>query len=69
MAIFTKFDDLITQVYDRKKEDEENREVACATLEEKFEKPLRGYKFPPRAYVQFECMSIISSPLVTNLGT
>ena len=58
MAIFTKFDDLITQVYDRKKEDEENREVACATLKEKFEKPLKGYKFPPCAYVRFECMSL-----------
>ena len=60
MAIFTKFDDLITQVYDRKKEDKENREVAYATLEEKFKKPLKGYKFPPCAYVQFECMSLLS---------
>jgi hypothetical protein len=59
VAIFTKFDDLITQVFDRDKEDEENREVACATLEEKFEKPLKGYKFPPRAYVRFECMSLL----------
>ena len=54
-----KFDDLITQVYDMNKEDEENREVACATLEKKFEKPLKGYKFPPRAYVRFECMSLL----------
>ena len=59
MAIFTKFDDLITQIYDRNKEDEENREVACATLEKKFEKPLKGYEFPPRAYVRFECMSLL----------
>jgi hypothetical protein len=58
VAIFTKFDDLITQVYDRKKEDKENRGVACATLEGKFKKPLKGYKFPPHAYVQFECMSL-----------
>jgi hypothetical protein len=58
VAIFTKFDDLITQVYDRKKENKENREVACATLEEKFEKPLKDYSFPPCAYVQFECMSL-----------
>ena len=56
MAIFTKFDDFITQVYDRKKEEEENRKVAYATLEEKFMKVLEGYKFPPRAYVQFECV-------------
>jgi hypothetical protein len=67
VAIFTKFDDLITQVYDRRKEDEENREVAFATLEEKFEKLLKGYKFPPRAYVRFECMSLFL--LATNLGT
>jgi hypothetical protein len=60
VAIFTKFDDLITQVYDRKKEDKENREVAYATLEEKFKKPLKGYNFPPHAYVQFECMSVLS---------
>ncbi|KAF8325361.1 hypothetical protein F5887DRAFT_1202439, partial [Amanita rubescens] len=54
VAIFTKFDDLITQVYDRNEEDEKNREIACATLEKKFEKPLKGYKFPPCAYVRFE---------------
>ena len=57
MAIFTKFDDLITQVYDRGKEDEKNREVACATLEEMFEKPLKDFNFPPCTFVQFECMS------------
>jgi hypothetical protein len=59
VAIFTKFDDLITQVYDRNKEDEQNREVAYATLEKKFEKPLMAYKFPPRTYVRFECMSLL----------
>jgi hypothetical protein len=58
VAIFTKFDDFITQVYDTEKEYEKNREVACATLEEKFEKPLKGYQFPPCAYVRFECMSL-----------
>jgi len=59
VAIFTKFDDLITQVYDMNKGDEENREVARATLEKKFENPLKGYKFPPRTYVRFECMSLL----------
>jgi len=59
VAIFTKFDDLITQVYDMNEEDEKNREVARATLEKKFEKPLKDYKFPPRAYVRFECMSLL----------
>ena len=33
------------------KEEVENKKVACDTLEEKFVKPLKGYKFPPRAYV------------------
>ena len=64
-----KFDDLITQVYNRKKEDKENREVGCATLEEKFEKPLKGCNFPPCAYVRFECMSLLHESLVTNVGT
>jgi len=41
------------------KEDKENREVACATLEKKFEQPLKGYKYPPRTYVRFECMSLL----------
>ena len=54
-----KFDDLITQVYDRKKDNKENREVAYATLEEKFKNPLKGYNFPPCAYVRFECMSLL----------
>lgn len=51
-----KFDVLRTWVYDMDKEDEENQEIACATLKEKFEKPLRDYNYPPRAYVRFECM-------------
>jgi hypothetical protein len=43
------------------KEDEENLKIAHATLKEKFEKPLRGYDYPPRAYVRFECMSFLFS--------
>ncbi|KIM38961.1 hypothetical protein M413DRAFT_29553 [Hebeloma cylindrosporum] len=54
VGIFTKFDDFITPVYDENKDEEKNREVACAILKERFEKPLMGYKFPPRAYVRFE---------------
>jgi hypothetical protein len=61
VAIFTKFDILLTRVYDMDKEDEENLEIAHATLKEKFEKPLRGYDYPPRAYVRFECMSFLVS--------
>ena len=59
VAIFTKFDDLILQVYDRDKDDEESIQIAQTILKEKFEKPLNGYQYPPCAYVQFECMSFL----------
>jgi len=49
-----KFDDLIIQVLDRNKTDEENTKIALDTLEERFEQPLRRFKFPPHAYVRFE---------------
>ena len=51
MAIFTKFDDIITQVYDDDKSEDENRQVAEHELETKFKKPLYGYRFPPRAHI------------------
>ncbi|KAF8800667.1 hypothetical protein BYT27DRAFT_7148549 [Phlegmacium glaucopus] len=54
VAIFTKFDIVKTKVCDIWKDDEENLEVALATLKKDFEEPLRGYKYPPRAYVRFE---------------
>ena len=52
-----KFDDLIAQVFDRDKKYEENTKNALDVLEKKFEQPLRGFKFPPRAYMCFEGMS------------
>ncbi|KAG6808444.1 hypothetical protein H0H92_004100 [Tricholoma furcatifolium] len=54
VAIFTKFDVLSTRVYDMNKDEEENKKNAHKTLKEKFEDPLRGYDYPPRAYVCFE---------------
>ena len=54
VAIFTKFDDLITQVYDEELDEQRNREVAEDELEKKFQKPLYGFKFPPRAHVRME---------------
>ena len=54
VAIFTKFDDLITQVYDEELDEQENREAAEKELEKKFQKPLDGFKFPPRAHVRME---------------
>ena len=56
IAIFTKFDDLITQVFKRRRTDKENRQVALCSLETRFELPLQGYKFPPRAYLRLESM-------------
>jgi hypothetical protein len=65
VAIFTKFDDFISQVYDRSKNEEENTEIAVDTLEKIFERPLRSYDFPPRAYVRFECKSfLIQQPIL-----
>ena len=49
-----KFDDLITQVFDRNKNHKENTKIALDTLQERFEQPLRGFKFPPLAYIHFE---------------
>ena len=54
IAIFTKFDDLMTQIYDIDEDDNVNRQNALEEVEEKFRKPLYGYTFPPRADVCFE---------------
>ena len=54
VAIFTKFDDLITQVYNDEVDEQGNRRVAENELEKKFRKPLYGFKFPPKAHVRME---------------
>ena len=54
IAIFTKFDDLMTQIYDIYQDDDVNRQNAKDQVEKKFRKPLYGYAFPPRADVCFE---------------
>ena len=56
IAIFTKFDDLITQVYDMDLEDDENRKAAEQALEEGFRVPLFAFADPPKASVYLECM-------------
>ena len=56
IAIFTKFDDLITQVYDMDLEDDENRKAAEQALEEGFRVPLFAFADPPKASVCLECM-------------
>ena len=54
IAIFTKFDDLMTQIYDLDKDDDVNRQYAEEQVEKKFRIPLYGYVFPPSADVCFE---------------
>ena len=44
----------MNQTYDMYQEDDVNRRIAERYVEEKFKKPLYGYKFPPRADVCFE---------------
>ena len=54
IAIFTKFDDLMTQIYDMDKDDDVNRQNAEEQVEKRFRNPLYEYAFPPRADVCFE---------------
>ena len=54
VAIFTKFDDLITQVYNDEVDEQGNRRVAENELEKKFRKPLYSFKFPPKAHIRME---------------
>ncbi|KDR76573.1 hypothetical protein GALMADRAFT_267622 [Galerina marginata CBS 339.88] len=56
VAIFMKFDDLITQVLDRKKKPEENMNKALEILEIEFKQPLSSYKYQPCAYVHFKAI-------------
>ncbi|KAF5333851.1 hypothetical protein D9758_018209 [Tetrapyrgos nigripes] len=56
IAIFTKFDDLVIQLYDEDKEDIEVRNDAAAYLEDKFRKPLAECDNPPSAYLCLEDM-------------
>ena len=61
IAIFTKFDDLITQVYDMDQDEDVNRQIAEEQVEKNFRTPLYGYAFPPLADVCFEgkCLLIL----------
>ena len=56
IAIFTNFDDLITQVMDMDLDDDENRKAAEQEVEEGFQVPLFGFADPPKASVCLECM-------------
>ena len=54
ITIFTKFDDLMTQIYDIDKEDDVNRQYVEEQVEKKFRKPFYEYIFPPHADVCFK---------------
>jgi hypothetical protein len=57
IAIFTMFDDLLNQIFDMDDIDQDDavdRQNAEKIVEEKFRKPLYGYRFGPRADVCFE---------------
>ena len=54
IAIFTKFDDLVKQVYDDNLEMSENCQVALKVLDAKFQVPLSKFKFPPKACFHLE---------------
>ncbi|KAI9433695.1 GTP-binding protein, partial [Lactarius indigo] len=54
IAIFTKFDFLISQVYDIDLDDDKNRQEAERLLKDELRAPLFEYKFPPRADVCLE---------------
>ena len=62
-----KFDDLITQVFDRKNDKEENIMNALDTLETKFKQPLSSYKFHPHAYVRFRGKPFVIQQSISGL--
>ncbi|KAI3600518.1 hypothetical protein WG66_001719 [Moniliophthora roreri] len=56
IAVFTKLDDLITQLYDEEKEESELHEDARLYVEQKFQEPLAKCKYPPKEYLCLEDM-------------
>ncbi len=67
IAVFTKFDDLVIQVFNRNLKYEENLLDAECRLRDKFEIPLKGYNFPPKAYVRLEGMCSFSLIVVVTV--
>ncbi|KAF8800989.1 hypothetical protein BYT27DRAFT_7198770, partial [Phlegmacium glaucopus] len=56
IAIFTKFDDLVLQVFKRSLGMWGSREEAVKLLEDRFRAPLFKYRYPPKADVCMEAM-------------
>jgi hypothetical protein len=69
IAVFTKFDDLISQIYDIDLEDDENRTAANKLLEEALQNPLFASRFPPKAHVCLEGMNLYSVALSMSQHT
>ncbi|KAH9061743.1 hypothetical protein EDB83DRAFT_2315529 [Lactarius deliciosus] len=67
IAIFTKFDHLISQVYNADREEDENREVAERTLKDSLRAPLFEYNFPPRADVCLEGAFLVCFRLFVDM--
>jgi GTPase Era involved in 16S rRNA processing len=61
IAIFTKFDDLINQIYDMDVDEEVNRKNAEDVVDERFRKPLGKCANPPHADVCFEALHNLES--------
>ena len=61
IAIFTKFDDLVAQVYDWDKEEDENRTEAEKVVKDKFKTPLKNTRDQPKEYVCFEGIFLLFS--------
>jgi len=56
IAIVTKFDDLVVQVYSRAKNFEESYKIAGKLLDDNLEAPLLKKKVPPKQFVRLEGM-------------
>jgi len=54
IAIATKFDYLVTQVFTEEKGLQGSRKDATKLLNDKLERPLRKFKFPPKAHICLE---------------
>jgi len=64
IAIATKFDYLITQVFTEKMGLRKSRKEATKLLDDKLEAPLRKFKFPPKAYIRIEGMVLQMTLLI-----
>ena len=56
IAIFTKFDSLIAQIFARQMDLDELQKAAMDLLHDNLQVPLQNCKFPPRAYIHLEGM-------------